>query len=290
MRAFFSELKARGDSPALGVLCGLAVGVLTFAAFSAIHDHGRQPAPEVTAQQVPAQQVPKEAPPATPIVAESETPMLDAPPPAYRSASEPEELEEPDDAVPAPTFRSFRKPEPASPAVPASSSTPLEQKDTVTPPAPRTPTIPEPRALTGPAIETRPLNVQVEVMPKQATVLRKLAGTLPALAGHVPLLGRPFRHDARKNVIAARPSASLEPHIPATVQSALQGAAEVEIEASIDDRGVVQNTEITHGTQTRLDTIAENKVRAVLWKPAREGVRPVPMEMVVRYRFNPSSD
>ena len=297
-----TSLGKRAASPALGVLGGLAAGIVAFAALSALHQSSPVRKTSIgSAPSQPSNTKTIQAPP------EHDPPALQAPPPAFDDDLQRETAatsRESDDSEPPPTFvRSpFATPETRK------SETARVDVDKIPPPIAPTPTTP-PAALQGnttsaalppappeqafaPIPAPRPLSVEVDVQPKEASVFKRMAGTVPAVAGHVPLLGklRPFHHDDHNHLVAARPTAGLEPQIPMSMSRGVHDEVDVEIEASIDDHGRVRNTEITRGTQTALDTIAENKVRSVPWKPARAGDHNVPMDVVVHYRFNPNRE
>jgi hypothetical protein len=285
VRSWASVLKARASSPALGIMCGLAGGILAFATLSALHQNSARPLVR-TASHSNSTPVPPPVRTRSP----QEPEFLEAPPPAYHDDAEPEEETDAPgtstasrrSAFPSPVAHVTVTPPANAPAVNLADSPAVS-----TTPPPALPA-PEPEPLHSSPPEARPLRVEVEVEPKGAPIFKKIAGRVPAIAGHVPLLGRlhVLHHDERDGVVAARPAAGLEPRIPAGMNQEFSGEVEVDIQASIDSRGVVQNTEITKGTRTQLDTLAENTVRSVQWKPARSGDHAVPMDMVVHYRFN----
>jgi len=132
------------------------------------------------------------------------------------------------------------------------------------------------------------VTVDVRLEPKEPSELK--SSELKRIAGHVPLLGHlhPFRNEAGKDFVSARPAASLKPRVPDNITRSLSGEISVDVLVTIDDRGLVKNTEITKGAETRLAILAADTVRSVPWEPARAGDRNVPMNMVVHYHFNPA--
>jgi len=136
------------------------------------------------------------------------------------------------------------------------------------------------------------ISIDVSVEPKEGWMLKRIARRVPAVASHVPLLGRlpGLRHENEGKVVAARPDANLDPRIPAEVRRNLSEEVEVDIGATIDNRGVVRNTEIMKGDDTELSVLAADAVRSAQWRPARSGDRNVPMDVVVHYRFNPARE
>jgi hypothetical protein len=135
-------------------------------------------------------------------------------------------------------------------------------------------------------VQGRRVTVDISVEAKEGPILKRMAGRV---AGHVPLLGR--LHALRRNdVVSPRPAANLAPPIPAKVSNDLNDEIRVDVQASIDDAGVVQNTEVTQGAGTEFGPLAADKVRSVQWQPAREGDRNVAMDVVVHYRFNPARE
>jgi hypothetical protein len=155
-------------------------------------------------------------------------------------------------------------------------------------PEPVRPAEPPPPARESSAVNpVNAVNVDVSVEPKEAWMLKRFAERVPSLAGHVPLLGR--LHGLRHNdVVSARPARDLTPLIPARVSRGLADEVRVDVEASIDDAGVVRNAEATQGAGTDFGPLAVARVRSVPWQPARSGDRTVPMDVVVHYRFNPA--
>ena len=125
--------------------------------------------------------------------------------------------------------------------------------------------------------------------PREPSGLKRVAGHVGQVAGHVPLLGRlrPFRNEAGKDFVSARPAASLRPRVPASMSQNLAGEVTVDVLVSIDNQGLVKNTEITRGGETSLAVLAADAVRSAPWEPARSGDHNVGMDMVVHYRFNP---
>lgn len=154
------------------------------------------------------------------------------------------------------------------------------------PPLPSSEIIPPPPAA-SPAAENSKLSIDVSVEPKEAWT-KRVAHRVPKMAEHVPLLGRlpALRHEKSETVVAARPYANIDPRIPADVSRNLAGQVAVDIEASIDNQGVVRSTEIMKGDDTELAVLAADAVRTAQWMPARDGDRNVPMEVVVHYRFS----
>jgi hypothetical protein len=131
----------------------------------------------------------------------------------------------------------------------------------------------------------RRVNVDISVEAKDEPLLKRMA----SVAGHVPLLGR--LHGLRRaELVSPRPSSNLVPQIPARVSRELDDEIRVDVEATIDESGVVRNAEVTQGAGTGFGPLAADKVRSVSWQPARSGDRNVAMDVVVHYRFNPARE
>jgi hypothetical protein len=171
-------------------------------------------------------------------------------------------------------------PEPISP--PVSDPPPVPARVAASPSAPVSVPAPAP-AETRVAPAKGNVAVDVSVEPKEPSELKRIAG-------HVPLLGHlhPFRNEASRDFVSARPAASLKPQVPDNMTRSLSGEIAVDVLVSIDDRGLVKNAEITKGAETRLAMIAANTVRSVSWEPAHSGDHNVAMNLVVHYRFNPA--
>jgi hypothetical protein len=176
---------------------------------------------------------------------------------------------------------------PALPPAPVSHPAPLEIATTFSPPA----AVPAPEPV-APAASVK--SVAVDKVDKSVTVDVSLEAREPSgikrIAGHVPLLGHlhTFRNETGRNFISARPAASLRPRVPVNLTQSIEGQIAVDVVVSIDDQGLVRNTEITKGAETGLAMFAVNTVRSIPWEPARSGDHNVPMDMVVHYRFNPA--
>jgi outer membrane biosynthesis protein TonB len=134
-----------------------------------------------------------------------------------------------------------------------------------------------------PAASVKGVLVEVSLEPREPSGLKRIAG-------HVPLLGHlhPFRNEPGRDFVSARPAASLKPRVPASMTRSLEGEIAVDVVVSIDNQGLVKNTEITKGAETSLAMLAADAVRSAPWEPAHSGDHNVAMDMVVHYRFNPA--
>jgi len=286
-------MKAQFATPALGLMCGLCGGVLTFATLNALHqrDLEQKKAPRVSVAAPAQAEVPKARPRTEP-----EPQVLEAPPADFHdnhTASTDE-----DDDVPPPTHRS---PFEGSTTNTYATVTGESNPPPATPPAIATPPASPPPAETtsfqsatnadsiAPQPEWSSVNIDVTVEPKEGSVFKRMAERVPSLAGHLPVLGRPFRKE-NKELVAAHPTGGLKPQIPVGLTRTLRSPIEVDVEASIDHDGNVRNAEVTRGSATELADIVERKVRSVGWRPAHEGSRTVAMDVVIHYRFNPAKD
>jgi len=311
-----TALKARSVTPMWGLVWGLAGGILAFATLSGIH-HDDTKAQRTAISRKAGPQKPKvnHTQPLEPEVPRQDSQVLNAPPPAFDD----EPSTDQEAALPATFSSALRSPfdgaerRSAPPATKVEPNVQTHSNDDIgaasnarSPvpvplPAPLTtstlepasvaheipPAVAAPEAVTARAKSA--VTVDVSVEPKEPGILRRIAGTVPAVAGHVPLLGRlrPFHRENSGDLVSARPAASLKPRIPSNVSQHLEDEVAIDVAASIDDSGVVRNTDVTRGAQTELGMLAADTVRSALWKPARVGDRNVPMEVVVHYRFNP---
>jgi hypothetical protein len=296
-----------------GLIWALAAGVLAFAALAAYRrgGDGRVVANESTE----SRPIERAASRTTHEPAQSgeSSQVLYAPPAAFDEALPAGEPPGQADELP-PNVRSpFENPPapsapveaaPARPAVVAHATPPplpdpaASELDSprVAEPAPRpaaSAVSPESSAVNRASIVNAPsaINVDVSVEPKEAFVLKRFAERVPSLAGHVPLLGRLHglrQHNNKNGVVSARPARDLTPQIPARIGRDLTDEIRVDVEASIDDEGVVRNAAATQGAATDFGPLAVARVRSVPWRPARSGDRSVPMDVVVHYRFNPA--
>jgi hypothetical protein len=160
----------------------------------------------------------------------------------------------------------------------------------VLPPAPDSPpasaristafSSPEPVA---PVASVKSVTIDVSLEPREPSGLKRIAG-------HVPLLGHlhPFRNETGRDFVSARPAASLRPRVPANMTRSIEGEIAVDVVVSIDNQGLVRNTEITKGGETSLALLAADAVRSAPWEPAHSGDHNVAMDIVVHYRFNPA--
>ncbi len=154
-------------------------------------------------------------------------------------------------------------------------------------------TVSPPAAVPAPEPVAPVASVKSVIVDKTVTVDVSLEAREPSgikrIAGHVPLLGRlhPFRNETGRNFVSARPAASLRPRVPVNMTQSIEGQIAVDVVVSIDDQGLVRNTEITRGAETGLAMLAVDTVRSIPWEPARSGDHNVPVDMVVHYRFNP---
>jgi hypothetical protein len=170
------------------------------------------------------------------------------------------------------------QPAPISP--PASDSPPAFARNSASLPARTSVSAPEP---VPPVAPVKGVLVEVSLEPREPSGLKRIAG-------HVPLLGHlhPFRNETGRDFVSARPAASLKPRVPASMTRSLEGEIAVDVVVSIDNQGLVKNTEITKGAETSLAMLAADAVRSAPWEPAHSGDRNVAMDMVVHYRFNPA--
>jgi hypothetical protein len=319
LAALAAPRKAPSISLVGGLVCALAGGIVTFTALTAFH-HGHFAAP--VASGAPAISVKSRLAESHSTQIPQDSAVLYAPPAAFEEGTQPDQpSDEPADqpsngtqSAPRATRSPFELPDrqPVSPAPSQASSNPSQPSSNnaaVTSAAVARPVIPPPPPNTtapaaspnrplieslkksdpAPPRETNAVNVDVSVEPKENGVLKRIAGRVPSLAGHIPLLGRlhGFRHN---DVVSARPVRGLAPPIPAQVSHDLANEVEVDVEASIDDQGVVRNAEVTRGAETQFGLLAVDRVRSVPWKPARSGDRTVPMDVVVHYRFSPTNE
>jgi hypothetical protein len=210
-----------------------------------------------------------------PVAAERPLPPpapLTAPTPVAQSAAVSQSAPSPERiSQPATALLAAPDPPPASTKNTASLSTP----------------VPVPAFQPGaPAAPAKRITVDVSLEPREQSGFKRIAGHV---TGHVPLLGRlhAFRNENSRDFVSARPAASLRPRVPANMTQNLEGEVAVDVVVSIDDQGLVKNTEITKGGETSLAVLAADAVRSAPWEPARSGDRNVAMDMVVHYRFNP---
>jgi len=190
------------------------------------------------------------------------------------------------------------EPEAASPATPVAANVqPMLNRELAavtfspfSPPAQALPT----EVVSSPAPEVQPESVSPVASVKGVLVEVSLEPREPSgikrIAGHVPLLGdlHAFRNETGRDFVSARPAASLKPRVPASMTRNLQGEIAVDVVVSIDNQGLVKNTEVTKGAETVLAMLAADAVRSAPWEPAHSGDHNVAMDMVVHYRFNPA--
>jgi hypothetical protein len=228
--------------------------------------------PEIRAvPDAPAKFVPPPVPPAVPAVVRSPSVISEpqpAPPPMQAGVEVPLAVNRELPPVPPPA--------------------PVQTATSFSPPAAPPPAVPAPERV-APVASVRRATVDKSVTVDVRLEAKEPSG-LKRIAGHVPLLGHlhPFRNETGRNFVSARPEASLTPRVPVNMTQGIEGQVAVDVVVSIDDQGLVRNTEITKGAETGLAMLAVDTVRSIPWEPARSGDHNVPMDMVVHYRFNPA--
>jgi len=262
----------------VGLAGGLAGSILTFAALSAFHQSNNRLAVPVSPMSVPRTEFGGSA--ISPF-SEASQPTLEAPPADF------DDTQSDDIATGAALARKPQAVTPLPLLPPPASVEPLVPvtRDT-SPPPPAAPAaaISSPAPAPTPAVKGRRITVDINVEPKEGPMLKRVAGRV---AGHVPFLGRLRHHN---DTVSPRPAANLVPPIPAQVSRDLDDEVRVDVEASIDDTGMVRDAEVTQGAGTEFGPLAAERVRSIAWQPARSGDRNVPMDVIVHYRFNPAPE
>ncbi len=176
---------------------------------------------------------------------------------------------------------------------------------TVQPPAsvPATAPVQEASHADAPAGSTAPTPVRrrptvlvaVSMEPQESSEtksaeLKKLVGRVP-LVGHVPVLGKwtNSHGELASNFQPARPNSALRPRVPQEMAASLWHELPVDVKVSIDRNGVVRNTEVLSGGHTSFSSLAADNAFWTAWQPARLGEQAVPSEMILHYRFRPTS-
>jgi outer membrane biosynthesis protein TonB len=144
------------------------------------------------------------------------------------------------------------------------------------------PPVTAPTRLPAPVVE-RSVIVAVSLEAREPTGLRRIAGRIPLLR-HL----QPFRGETGSGFTPARPSAPIEPRVPADVALNLSQEISVDVVVSIDKQGNVKNTAVIKGAGTGLGMLAADSAGLAAWEPARSDNRNVATDVVVHYRFGPA--
>ncbi len=146
-----------------------------------------------------------------------------------------------------------------------------------------------------PAVETpRPVLASVPPItqpaaPPRVRQVAVLVTVQPKRGGHrIPLLRHlSFHSENPADFTPARPSGSIEPHIPQFVANTLSGETSVDVRLSIDKTGAVKNAAAVNGGGSELASLAADTAESTAWEPAREGDRFVSSDVIVHYVFRP---
>jgi len=141
-------------------------------------------------------------------------------------------------------------------------------------PAPLPPSIP---------VRTRSVAISISVEPKQPSELKKVVSRLP-------LLGRSFHAEGGADYSPARPTRPLEPHIPQMLADDLSREVSIDVKVSIDKHGSVKSAQVLNGSKSQFANLAANTAETTSWEPAKQGDRTVPSDVIVHYRFSPTSN
>jgi hypothetical protein len=277
-------LAGRLKAPPTALLWG-AVAVISAIAMVAVFQHGRNQAPRKATVVSPHSGIPRrtqfasvQPAPLAPSQPDFQ-PETDAPPAIFQ--------DDPDVQVLRPGPRRSRsgiaKSQPAPPPKPL--LLPIEVQPDTTPESASVrplPPVTAPTRLPAPVVE-RSVIVAVSLEAREPTGLRRIAGRIPLLR-HL----QPFRGETGSGFTPARPSAPIEPRVPADVALNLSQEISVDVVVSIDKQGNVKNTAVIKGAGTGLGMLAADSAGLAAWEPARSDNRNVATDVVVHYRFGPA--
>ena len=131
-------------------------------------------------------------------------------------------------------------------------------------------------------IHTRSVAVSISMETKQSSELKKVVSRLP-------ISGRPFHAEGGTDFSPARPTSTLEPHVPQMLGEVLsrEVSVDVDVKVSIDKHGSVKSAQVLNGGTSQLANLAANTAETTSWEPAKQGDRTVSSDVIV-HRFSPA--